>query len=311
MCPLGFGQYSSLSSPARMGKPPFDLIAITWKFCISNKMATSPSFIFIFLVFVAAQHTTIITTSAEFICDSTSCSESGGVSIRFPFSLREANQSHLCGYPGFELTCSISKTTTTSLVISEPLLTLPESGDLVVKQISLENQRVWVNDPDECLPKRLMRDHGFNLKGSPFRISDYYMLVDFNFLNCPSNLTNFALVRPISCLNFSSGDGDYSVVVTMSDPPFPTPWNSSCRLISSASIPVQDMPSLFWTDYYSDIPLQWDNPDCATCESRGGRCGFLGDPAFHVACYDLPTQGQLISIDSFYLIITFRYNLGL
>ncbi|KAJ1405924.1 Wall-associated receptor kinase, galacturonan-binding domain [Sesbania bispinosa] len=249
-------------------------------------MANLPSFLF-FSILMAQS----ITTSAEFNCAITSC-ENGGLPIQFPFSLRQANQGYLCGYPGFDLSCTNTNNSTT---LSEPLLTLPESGDFVVKLISLQDQKVWINDPDNCLPKRIMRDRGLNLKGSPFQFSDYYTLVNFSFLSCPSNLTSSSLVQPITCLNSSSYHNNlsYSVVAIMSDPPFPTPWTSSCLFISSASIPVQYTPWLFWTDYYADIPLKWDYPGCGSCVARGGRCGFLGDPAFDVTCYDLPTQGSL------------------
>lgn len=252
-------------------------------------MAISPSFILFFIItsVIILSHTRI--SAAELICKTTSCESS--VSIQFPFRLKEANQSYMCGYPGFELTCSKKK-------LSEPLLTLPESGDFVVKRISLEDQMVWVNDPDKCLPQRFMDNHGLNLRGSPFRLSDYYTLVDFSFLKCPSNSTLSSIVRPISCLKLNNGDDNnvnYSVVAMMSNPPFATPWSSSCEFISTASIPVEeDTTWLFWADYHSDIPLRWENPDCGTCEERGGRCGFLADSLFQVSCFDLPTQGKFL-----------------
>ncbi|XP_061361026.1 putative RING-H2 finger protein ATL21A [Gastrolobium bilobum] len=256
-------------------------------------MATLLSFFLMFILVLLAHPR----TSAGFICESTSC-EIGGLPIQFPFWLRQANQSQLCGYPGgFELSCSNSTN-------GQPLITLPEAGDFVVKLFSLENQKIWINDPEECLPSRFMHNHGLNLEVSPFRLSDYYTIVDYSFLNCPSNLTSSLLVQPISCLNLSSNNKNnnnnnhhlnYSVVAVLSDPPFSTPWTSSCDLISTASIPVSDMVSLFWVDYYSDIQLEWDNPNCGSCEARGGRCGFLGDPPFNVACYDLPNQSQGLS----------------
>ncbi|GAU32605.1 hypothetical protein TSUD_71530 [Trifolium subterraneum] len=72
------------------------------------------------------------------------------------------------------------------------------------------------------------------------------------------------------------------------------PWKAPsplCEFISSAMIPVHvEDNSLFWRDYYSDIRLQWDHPDCRYCEYRGGRCGLAGvHDLISVACYDLPT----------------------
>ena len=260
----------------------------------SIKMATLPSFFLFLNIVLLVAHTRTI---AQFYCESTSC-ENGGISIQFPFWLRLPNQSPGCGYPGFDLSC------TNTRGFSEPLMTLPESGDFVVKLISLEDQVVWINDPDECLPKRIMRNHGLNLEGSPFQLSTDYAVENYTFLRCPSNLTAFSMVQPITCLSSSSNNNNknknknlnYSVVAMLSDLPFPTPWTSPCHVISWALIPVADMPWPFWTDYYSDIKLKWDNPNCGSCEAGGGRCGFLGprpgDTAFRVGCYDLPSQGQ-------------------
>ncbi|XP_027343190.1 putative RING-H2 finger protein ATL21A [Abrus precatorius] len=256
-------------------------------------MATLPILIPLFLLL-------LVTASADLTCKSTSC-ESGGISIEFPFWLEETRQSLGCGYPGFQLWCSKD----TNLSLRKPFITLPQSGDFVVKLISLEEQKIWINDPHQCLPNRILRDRGFNLQGSPFRLSDYYTYVDFKFLNCPSNLTSSDLGQPISCLTSNDTNlVNYSVVAVLSDPPFSTPWTSSCQLISTASIPVAvpNTPWLFWTDYYSDIQLQWDIPNCGSCEARGGRCRLLGDSDFSVACYDLPSQGQGLSRKAKYRI---------
>jgi len=76
-------------------------------------------------------------------------------------------------------------------------------------------------------------------------------------------------------------------------------------------IPVKETNWLFWIDYYSNIPLQWDDPDCGNCEARGGRCGLVGDDALRLACYDLPTQGEIVNDVLFSLIsCKFRSYLG-
>ncbi|MED6132012.1 hypothetical protein PIB30_015376 [Stylosanthes scabra] len=256
-------------------------------------MATvPPCLLFLYLVVLTI---TIDIARAQFYCESTSC-DTGGVSIDFPFYRRE-NQIPGCGYPGFELSCANN---------TEPLLSLPaEPGDFTVKLISLEDQQVWINDPQQCLPKRMMRERGLNLRGSPFQIASDYSLVNYTFFRCPSNLTALSMVPPITCLN----SRNYSMVVAiLSDPPFPTPWTTPCHVISWAMIPVAGVPWLFWTDYDSDIKLEWDNPNCRSCEARGGRCGFVGpmlrDTAFRVGCYDLPTQLQGLSRKT-------KYGLGI
>jgi hypothetical protein len=257
-------------------------------------MATNlPSLTSLFIFFISI----LTTKSQKFTCKTTSC-ETFGLPIQFPFSLNQSNQTNLCTYPGFELTCS----NTTTTFFSEPLLTLSNSEQFVVKRISLKDQTIWVNDP-KCLPKHFMFDHHdnnfmLNLKDSPFRLGDYYTFVNFSFLTCPSNSTFLSMVPPISCLNLSTNEKNknmnYSVVAMMSDAVFATPWVSLCEFISSALIPIEEEGNnwLFWSDYYSDIPLEWDSPDCGNCEARGGRCGLVAEHTLiSVACYDLPKQG--------------------
>ncbi|CAI8583186.1 unnamed protein product [Vicia faba] len=241
-------------------------------------MTTFPYLIFLIILVSLCK-----TQSEDSTCGTSSC-ETFGLQIRFPFSTNQPNQTNLCSYPGFELTCS--NTTT----LSEPLLTLPNSETFVVKHISFIDQTVWVNDPNKCLPKRFMSDkhHGFmsNLKDSPFRLSDYYTFVNVSFLKCPSNSTVSSMLRPISCLNL-----DYPVVAMRSDEtPFATPWVALCEFITSAMVPVEDTNWLFWNGYYSNIALQWDNPDCGSCEERGGTCGLVEEDRLRLACYELRTR---------------------
>lgn len=227
-----------------------------------------------------------VTRTTAQLCSITSCGE---LSIDFPFRLKEANQRRFCGYPGFELSCNNK---------SQALLSLPYSGDFVVTRISLEDQRVWINDPDGCLPRRLLANLTPESDNSPFQFGDSYNLVNYSFLNCPSNVTTSSFpLPPISCLG-SSNDTNHSVYAVMTDSPFTMSWTSSCELISYAKIPVAF--GSFWTDYGADIQLQWDNPNCGYCEAQGGRCGFaFGNSGPYVACYGGSTsnqaQGMLLS----------------
>ncbi|KAF7828138.1 putative RING-H2 finger protein ATL21A [Senna tora] len=216
------------------------------------------------------------------LCQTTSC---GQLSIDFPFQLVQSNnQSARCGYPGFELSCTNH---------TQALLSLPSWSDVVVTSISLENQQVWINDPNGCLPKRFI-DTNFSLQGSPFQLGDYYNLLNYSFYNCPSNLTTSTMLGldPISCLS-SSNDVNNSVIAVLSDPPFSIPWISSCRFVDYAFVPVPFTDRVFWRSFDTDIMLQWDQPDCGDCVARGGRCGFSSDTsARSIGCYDLPTQAQ-------------------
>lgn len=239
-------------------------------------MATLPySFLFSILLLVSDTRGAY----SESICETTSC-ESSGVSIRFPFWLREFNQSRLCGYPGFELSCNKK---------NQPLITLPESGDFIVKLISHQNQKVWIDVPDECLPRRIMLNRGLSLSGSPFRLGDAYTLANYSFFGCPNHAIFAYLPEAISCLSTTINNVNYSVLAVLSDSNHKFP---SCHFISSALVPVVRVHGSFLTNYYADIQLQWENPYCGECEERGGWCGLLGDSTLQVACYSLPPQGQ-------------------
>ena len=244
-------------------------------------MATLPYSCFSIIFILIIAHTR---TNAQPSCDTASC-ESPAVPIRFPFWLSKANQSNRCGYPGFELECNKK---------NQPLLTLPESGDFIVKAIFHHEQQLWINvDPDECLPRRIMLNRGFSLAGSPFQLGSVFTLENYSFYKCPYDPTSSYMVESIDCLSSTRKNLNYSVLAMLSNPTYTTPGNSSCNLIFSAMVPVPRFRrDQYWTSYYLDIQLQWDKPDCGDCEQRGGRCGFLGDYTNEVACYNLPGQGQ-------------------
>ncbi|XP_054825567.1 putative RING-H2 finger protein ATL21A isoform X2 [Prosopis cineraria] len=202
--------------------------------------------------------------------------------IQFPFQLvrDEANQSSRCGYPGFELSCNKSRT----------MLHLPHSGDFLVDSISYEDQKLWIRDPDDCLPRRFL-NNDFNLTDSRFQLTNDYSLLNFTFFKCSSNVTQQYPLRPISCLS-SDLDQNHSVVAVLSDPRFSTLSEEQCEVISSASIPYSFTSGLYWMNLNDDIVLQWNTPNCGDCMAKKGRCEFLRGTGLEIACY-LPHQGGL------------------
>jgi len=94
---------------------------------------------------------------------------SKGIPIRFPFQRQDQN----CGYPGFNLSCNGDQIT---------VLKLPYAGEFFVRGIDYMMQQIQLYDPDNCLPRRLLR---FNLSGSPFAAAYSQM---YTFLSCPSLL---------------------------------------------------------------------------------------------------------------------------
>ncbi|XP_028774801.1 putative RING-H2 finger protein ATL21A [Neltuma alba] len=241
-------------------------------------MAHSSGFISVFLFLFLICPTTRSIHMCETYCDPNE------FPVQFPFQLVRdelANGSNTrCGYPGFELSCNKSRT----------MLHLPHAGDFLVDLISYEDQKLWIRDPDNCLPRRFMNNE-FNLTDSTFQLSDDYGLMNFTFFNCSSNVTQQYQRRPIPCLS-SDLNQNHSVFAVLSDFPFSTPWIEGCKPISSASVPSSIPNGIFWGDLNADIGLQWNTPSCGDCVAKNGRCEFLKNTGLEVACY-LTHQGGL------------------
>ncbi|XP_028794836.1 putative RING-H2 finger protein ATL21A [Neltuma alba] len=176
------------------------------------------------------------------------------------------------------------------------MLHLPHAGDFLVDLISYEEQKLWIRDPDDCLPRRFMNKE-FNFTDSTFQLSDDYSLMDFTFFNCSSNVTWQYRLRPIPCLS-SDLNQNYSVVAVWSDPPFPTPGVEWCEPISSVTVPFSITNTLYSVDRNAHIGLQWNTPSCGACVAKNGRCEFLKNTGLEVACY-LPHQGGLSKFASY------------
>lgn len=177
------------------------------------------------------------------------------------------------------------------------MIHIPNSGHFLVDTISYVDQKIWIRDPNNCLPKKFLNNE-FNLKDSIFQLTDDYVLMDFTFFNCSSNVTDQYPLRPvIPCLS-SDQDLNYSVVAVPSDPSFSSPWAEWCDLISSTSVPYSITDRLYWMDLNADIGLQWNTPSCGNCVAQNGQCEFLKDSGLEVACY-LPHHGGISKLAKF------------
>ncbi|WCJ36825.1 RING/U-box superfamily protein [Euphorbia peplus] len=198
-------------------------------------------------------------TSSQQLCLKTYCSRAEP-DVRFPFRV-QTRQPQSCGYPGFDLSCD-SKT-------GHTLLQLPSSPKkFTVQAIDYATQQLWINDPNNCLPGRIL---SLNLSGSPFSGLFYQ---NFTFFNCSSmsGLSNYEL-NPIGCL---SGLG-YNVYATTSLRVINfLSQTTSCKAFRSMGIPVEwpFYGEILSSDLSDDLRLTWFGPSCGKCESRGGRCGL-------------------------------------
>lgn len=205
-------------------------------------------------------------TSSEF-CSESRCS-GDYQTVRFPFRI-ENRQPKSCGYPGFDLSCHAT---------GPPLLHLPSSGDFSVQYIDYRNQEIRINDPDNCLPKKIL---SLNLSGSPFVEKNSR---NFTFFNCSMN--NFPYwynLDPIYCMSGSS-----HLVFASSSPMLIDMLSSKCVLIKTVSVPFS---WYFSSKLWDDLLLRWENPDCARCESLGQRCGFKSNSSHEIQCIDI-SQGS-------------------
>ncbi|CAL0311391.1 unnamed protein product [Lupinus luteus] len=238
------------------------------------------------LFFIILLHLHTIITCEE-ICETMSCGE---IDIEFPFSLKGANGSCNNPDPSFQLSCDNN---------SRTILTLPNSGDLLVKRINYEKQVIQVNDPNGCLPKRYLQNFTFSIS-LPFifdvTVYDFYDLV---FVKCPSNLSDSISLPSISCLretNASSSSSSYYYsffrhYVNVSD-------SSSvfygCEVISSSvAVPLPTM--MTWPNLNRDIELIWDIPICEDCAARSQLCGFVNTSTFQVGCIFDPNHTTGVS----------------
>jgi len=218
----------------------------------------------------------------ESTCPTNSC---GKIKIQFPFGLKQtqiqAKSSNRCSYPRFEVSCDNNNRT---------ILSLPGSGDLVVKSINYMAQTVSVNDPEGCLPNRFLQNLSLSLH-PPFTFEA--TVYDLTFLRCPSNMTHSVPSPPISCLYSNSSSSS----VTFSWWPLNSTLSDKCEVISSAFVPIPnpDTTSFFMPDLNKDVVLKWNDPACGDCAGRGQVCGFTADTknTLQVGCFiSAPNENQ-------------------
>ncbi|KAL5098803.1 hypothetical protein RYX36_003130, partial [Vicia faba] len=187
-------------------------------------------------------------------------------------------QSHRCGYPGFEVHCDDNK---------QALLKLSNDRNFVVKSISFERQRIWVNGPNDCPPQRFIENININ-DDLPFVWDNTYgkYYENVTFLNCSTNSAKepnpvIDELPTISCMS----NANYSIMYTLQSSLVDS-LNSSCHEIGFARVPVKDNSSeaiVVWDGLYSDALLRWVTPSCR-CEPNQ-FCGFLSDTGLNVTCY--------------------------
>lgn len=202
----------------------------------------------------------------------------GEPEIRFPFQIKNREAvSKSCGYPGFDVSCDTK---------SQTLLTLPHSGDFIITGIDYASQQVWINDPNNCLPQRLV---SLNLSNSPFR---GIFTEKFKLFNCSSDYLKYRL-NPVTCLSSST----YAIFATVS-PRVISFLTTRCRLADDIVVPVQwpFYKEVLSFDLSEDLWLTWNTPRCGRCQYRGGRCGFKSNSSQEIVCSNIPRRGNFLNL---------------
>lgn len=199
--------------------------------------------------------------------------------VQFPFLISNRSLPRFCGYPGFDLLCNED---------DKLLINLPNLGaSFTVEDIDYVKQELWLNDPDNCLPRKLLSLNGTSFKGK----SRFHPMIeqDYWFFNCSNDFFNSSDFKPIRCLSGTS----YGVFAT----PFEeiTIGNSSmCGKIGPIKVPIgpydEDPSSII----RGDIRLSWSTPsECGKCYEENGACRFKSNSNLDVECYNLPQHGKL------------------
>ncbi|XWS48538.1 hypothetical protein CRYUN_Cryun13aG0086700 [Craigia yunnanensis] len=223
--------------------------------------------LFFIFFFCSSLHTTTSTNT----CVKAVCYRTEPV-IRFPFRI-EGRQHKSCGYPGFDLSCDHNS--------SQTLLELIYSGKFNVQGIDYAAQEIWINDPNNCLPQRIL---SLNLYASPFT-AVYYQ--DFTFFNCSLDYLRYGL-NPIACL---SGD-NYTIFATSSTRVISS-LSLSCPRVATVPVPVEwpFYEEILSSDLSDNLWLTWNKPKCRKCESRGGKCGLKANSTHKIICSSVPGRG--------------------
>ncbi|KAI3903918.1 hypothetical protein MKW92_047361 [Papaver armeniacum] len=149
-----------------------------------------------------------------------SCGD-GEPQIQPPFRV-DGRQSKVCGDSRFVISCNTSNKT---------VLHLSSHGQFFVRHINYKSRGIQIYDPDNCLPRRLLR----------LWLPSQYKLAglnqDYTFLNCSSSsvdVTNISsLFAPISCMSSST----HTILATNVSYHNAT-FSSSCKIIATVSAPV-------------------------------------------------------------------------
>ncbi|XP_039163837.1 LEAF RUST 10 DISEASE-RESISTANCE LOCUS RECEPTOR-LIKE PROTEIN KINASE-like 2.1 [Eucalyptus grandis] len=220
----------------------------------------------IFFIAILEDH---VESSSYEACEPRNCGIDD-FNLSYPFYIPE-EESNLCGYPGFEITCREKRATYGSYAVKS--ISYNESS---IELVSPRDTSCFAPRPSPLLPGNVFLEDSFSRH--PI-LSFFYNCTDPSFpfntssVNCTSNATYNASVALIPNSTFHRQGG-------------------SCR--SFAEVPVQleeniSNQTIKDVDYkellHKGFQLKWDlSTSCTGCEKSGGRCGRSQDTNFRCYC---------------------------
>ncbi|KAI3862151.1 hypothetical protein MKW92_020631 [Papaver armeniacum] len=165
--------------------------------------------------------------------------------VRFPFTLK-GRGSEVCGSPGYELACD---------EINKTVLELPFSGKFLVRNVYSFLQKIEIYDPDNCLPKRILK---LNLSGTPYQLGEVGVSYQiYSFLNCSSTIDSLlkitTKVTHIRCLSSST----HTIIATNVPTTNIATLNTSCVRIADVPIPNSAIKKDVPVDFNENYVLSW------------------------------------------------------
>ncbi|KAG8391940.1 hypothetical protein BUALT_Bualt01G0239200 [Buddleja alternifolia] len=208
------------------------------------------------------------------------CGNNKSLPIHYPFKL-EGDNKHQKGCDqnqAINLKCSNQE--------NVPVLNLPSSGDLYVRNINYSSQIIQLYDPNNCFPALFM-----NSNFSPFPLIPVNYQ-NYTFYNCPLNTTTRSNFTAVGCLSNST----FSVLATSSVMRAQEMNNLGCNMIQTVPIPVSSPLQYEYNGFSGDLVLTWDVPTCVVCrnivKSKGRNKGVTA--AIIILSLLFPFWGGLI-----------------
>ncbi|MCL7038190.1 hypothetical protein MKW94_026282 [Papaver nudicaule] len=166
--------------------------------------------------------------------------------VRFPFTIK-GRGNDTCGSPGFQLSCD---------EINKTVLELPFSGKFFVRNVYSFLQKIEIYDPDNCLPKRILK---LNLTGTPYQLGELGVSYQtYSLLNCSSSIEGLLKItkefKHIRCLSSS----EHTVIATNVPIANIAALNTtSCVHIANVPIPNSAIQRDVSVDLNDSFVLSW------------------------------------------------------